>query len=129
MELLEALAVERLKRQRDAEASNNREVARTVLGMLAERLNEHPVPKWLFALDGDSIKIFYGRLGTPREVDSWAVDDSMRLVMGEATTEWITSESMARVIDQAVHATARLIVDRELTENGWRPRWWRNRRG
>lgn len=118
MELLEALALERLKRQRDvSEASNNREVARTVLGMLAERLNEHPVPKWLFALDGDSIKIFYDRLGTPREVGSWAVDDSMRLVMGEATTEWITSESMSRAIDQAVQATAKLIVDIELTEN------------
>ena len=37
----------------------------------------------------------------------------MRLVCGDATTEWITSESYERVIDEAVALTARLIVDFE----------------
>ena len=37
--------------------------------------------------------------------------------MRDASTEWITAESFARVIDQAVQATAKLIVEREVAED------------
>lgn len=118
VELLEALSAERLKRQRDAsDLATRQEVARVVLGALAERLNESAVPGWLFLLGGDHIKIAYGPPGSQREIGTWKLDEHMRLAMGEeTTTEWITPESFSRVIDQAVRATATLIVDREIAE-------------
>ena len=115
VELFEALAAEKLKRQRDAsEASNREEVGRVVLVALAERLNESPVPRWLFLPEHDHIKIIYGSPGAQSEVASWKLDEQMCLVMRDETTEWITAESFARVIDHAVQATAKLIVDREV---------------
>jgi hypothetical protein len=45
------------------------------------------------------------------------MDDKMQLVCGDATTEWITSESYARVIDEAVALSARLILDSETAAN------------
>ena len=116
VELFEALAAERLKSDA-SEASTREEVGRVVLGALAERLNEGPVPGWLFLLDGDHIKIIFGTPSAQSEVASWKLDDQMRLVMRDASTEWITAESFARVIDQAVQATAKLIVVREVTED------------
>ena len=117
VELVEVLAAERLKRQREAsEASTNEEVGSVVLGALAERLNESPVPMWVFLSEADRIVIFYGAAGSQREVASWTVDDKMRLVLGDETTEWITSESFSRVIDQAVRLTAKIILDAETTD-------------
>ena len=114
VELFEALAAEKLKRQREAsEASTREEVGRVVLGALAERLNETPVPRWLFLLEGDHIKIVYGGSGSQSQVATWTVDDQMRLTMRSETTEWVTPESFARVIDQAVRMTAKIIVDAE----------------
>ena len=118
VELFEALAAERLKRQRDAwEASTRQEVGRVVFGALAERLNESSVPRWLFLAEDDHVKIIFGSPGSQSEVATWKLDDQMRLVMRDASTEWITAESFARVIDQAVQATAKLIVDREVAED------------
>ena len=117
VELLEALSAERLKRQRDAsDVVTRQEVSRVVLGALAERLNESPVPKWLFVLDGDHLKIVFGSPGAQSEIAAWTVDAQMRLAMNDEPTEWITTESFSRVIDQAVRATATLIVDREIAE-------------
>lgn len=117
VELLEALAAERLKRQREAtEVLTRQEVAKVVLGALAERLNDSPPPRWTFLLEGDHIKIIYGSPGSQSVVGAWKLDDQMRLTMRDTTTEWITSESFARVIDEAVRATAKLIVDREVAE-------------
>ena len=117
VELLEALAAERVKRQREAsEVLARQELRKVVLGALAERLNESPVPKWLFQVEGDQLKIYFRGVGSQSEVGAWALDDQMRLTMRDATTEWITAESFARVIDQAVQATAKLIVDREIAE-------------
>ena len=76
VELFEALAAERLKRQRDAsEASTREEVGRVVLGALAERLNESPVQGWLFLLEGDHIRIIFGTPGAQSEVAWWKLDD------------------------------------------------------
>ena len=46
-------------------------------------------------------------------IGSWVVDPLLRLKFGEETTEWITIESVGRVLDEAVGITARRIVDTE----------------
>lgn len=118
VELLEALAAERLKRQREAsDVLTRQEVAKVVLGALSQRLNESPVPRWLFLLEGDHIKIGFGAPGSQSEIATWKLDDQMRLVTRGESTEWITSESFARVLDQAVQLTAKLIVDTEEAED------------
>ena len=114
VELVEALAAERLKRQREvSEASTREEVGTVILGALAKRLNETPVPQWQFLLQGDHIKIIFGAPGSQTQAAAWTVDDQMRLVTRDETTEWVTPESFSRVIDQAVRITAKIIVDRE----------------
>ena len=45
-----------------------------------------------------------------------AVDEEMRLVAGNQMTEWITAESYARVIDEALQITAMLMVDAETAD-------------
>jgi hypothetical protein len=41
------------------------------------------------------------------------VDGDMRLVLDQDMTEWITAESCARVVDEAVQITAKFIVEVE----------------
>ena len=81
---------------------------------LADRLNAEPLPGWLFILDGQEIWVFRIQGGTREQVGTWTVDEEMRLVAGNHMTEWITAESYARVIDEALQITAMLIVDAEM---------------
>jgi hypothetical protein len=114
--LAEALAAEREKRQRDAkDAATRREVGRAVLRALAQRLTAEPIPTWFFILSGDEIIVAHTKNGAAsrQHVGSWVVDEEMRLVFGQDTTEWITAESCARVVDEAVQITAEFILDAE----------------
>ena len=113
--LMEALARERAKRQQDAsEVSTKQEVGRVVLGALIEKLTATPVRNWSFLLEGDAITVSHTDGTSRRLLGRWTVDDQLRLVLGDVATEWITSESYGRVIDEAVRATAKLIVDVEM---------------
>ncbi|HWK38658.1 MAG TPA: hypothetical protein VNR88_07060 [Hyphomicrobium sp.] len=113
--LAEALDAEREKRRRDAtDAATRREVGRAVLQVLAQRLNADPLPAWFFISRGDDILVAHSDGGAGRRhVGTWTVDHEMRLVLDQETTEWITAESCARVVDEAVQITARFIVDIE----------------
>jgi hypothetical protein len=116
MTLAEALAVERERSRHEAEeATTRREVGRTVLNALAQRLNAEPLPSWFFISKGDEILVAHTRTGaTSRQhVGTWSVADDMRLVFDDQSTEWITAESCARVLDDAVNITAKFIVDAE----------------
>ncbi|CAN1723025.1 conserved protein of unknown function [Hyphomicrobium sp. 1Nfss2.1] len=116
MTLAEALASERERSRKDTEeAATRQEVGRTVLQALAQRLNADPLPSWFFISKGDEILVAHTRNGaTSRQhVGTWSVADDMRLVFDEESTEWITAESCARVLDEAVKITARFIVDTE----------------
>jgi hypothetical protein len=116
MTLAEALAAERETKRREAEdAATRREVGRTVLQALAQRLNAEPLPAWLFISKGDEILVAHTRAGaTSRQhVGTWIVSDDMRLVFDESSTEWITAESCNRVLDEAMKITAKFIVDTE----------------
>ena len=112
--LLEALAAERARRQQaDADSSTRQQIGRAVLEALADRLNAEPLPGWLFVLDGQAVRAFRIYGGAREQVGTWTVDDELRLVTGNQMTEWITAESWARVIDEAIEITAQLIVDAE----------------
>ena len=112
--LKDALATERSKRQLDeADAATRRQIGRAVLEALAERLNAEPLPGWLFTLDGQEIRAFRIQAGGREQVGTWTVDNEMRLVTGDQMTEWITVESAARVMDEALQITAKLIGDAE----------------
>ena len=112
--LMEALAAERAKRQQDAaNASTREEIGRAVLGALAQKLNVEPIPGWVFVLEDQIIRMFRSQHGTRQQVATWTLDQQMRLQSGEHLTEWVTSESYQRVIDQAVKLTAKVIVDAE----------------
>jgi hypothetical protein len=116
MTLAEALASERERSRREAEeAATRREVGRTVLQALAQRLNAEPLPSWFFISKGDEILVAHTRTGaTSRQhVGTWSVAEDMRLVFDEESTEWITAESCARVLDEAVKITARFIIEAE----------------
>lgn len=116
MTLAEALAAERERSRREVEeAATKREVGRTVLQALAQRLNAEPLPAWFFISKGDEILVAHTRTGaTSRQhVGTWSVADDMRLVFDEESTEWITAESCARVLDEAVKITARFIIASE----------------
>jgi len=116
MTLAEALASERERSRKQAEeAATKREVGRTVLQALAQRLNADPLPSWFFISKGDEILVALTRNGATsrHHVGTWSVTDDMRLVFDEQSTEWITAESCARVLDEAVRITARFIVDTE----------------
>jgi hypothetical protein len=114
--LAEALATERDKRRREAEDSaTRREVGRAVLQALAQRLNAEPLPTWFFISKGDEILVAHTKNGAAsrQHVGTWVVDQQMRLVLEQEMTEWITAESCARVVDEAVAITAKFIVDAE----------------
>ena len=118
--LSEALAAERAKRQQhNADTSTREQIGRAVLEALAGRLNAEPLPGWVFVLAGQEIHVLRIRAGGREQVGTWAVDEEMRLVTRDQMTEWITAESYARVIDEALQITAMLIVDAETagTEN------------
>jgi hypothetical protein len=86
-------------------------VGRALLQALAQRLNAEPLSAWSFALDDYQIHIRRTKNGSQRRVGTWKVDQELRLVLGQETTEWITAESCNRVIDEAVQITARFIID------------------
>lgn len=112
--LKEALAAERaMRRQDEADTSTRQQIGRAVLEALADRLNAEPLRGWLFVLDGQEIRVFRINAGGREQVGTWAVDEEMRLVAGNQMTEWITAESYARVIEEAIQITAMLIVDTE----------------
>jgi len=116
MTLAEALAAEREKQRHEAEdAATKREVGRAVLQALAQRLNAEPLPSWFFISKGDEILVAHARNSTTsrQHVGTWSVADDMRLVFEDESTEWITAESCARVLDDAVKITARFIVEAE----------------
>jgi hypothetical protein len=116
MTLAEALATERDRKRREAEdAATRREVGRTVLQALAQRLNAEPLPAWFFISKGDEILVAHTKTGaTSRQhVGTWCVADDMRLLFDEESTEWITAESCTRVLDEAVKITAKFIVESE----------------
>ena len=110
--LTEALAAERAKR---TDTSTRQQIGRAVLEALADRLNAETLPGWVFVLAGQEIHVLRIRAGGREQVGTWAVNEEMRLVAGDQMTEWITTESYARVIDEALHITAKLIVDAEAT--------------
>ncbi|HEY9520055.1 MAG TPA: hypothetical protein VIQ39_00765 [Methyloceanibacter sp.] len=114
--LAEALTTEREKRRREAEDNaTRREVGRAVLQALAQRLNAEPLPTWFFISKGDEILVAHTKNGAAsrQHVGTWVVDQHMRLVLEQEMTEWITAESCARVVDEAVAITAKFIVDAE----------------
>jgi hypothetical protein len=112
--LQEALVAERAKRQQDeADSVTRQQIGRAVLEALADRLNAEPLPGWLFILDGQEICVFRIHAGAREQVGTWTVDNDMRLVTEDQMTEWITVESAARVIEEAIQITAKLIVDAE----------------
>jgi hypothetical protein len=114
--LTEALAAERAKRQqRDSDTSTREQIGRALLEALADRLNADPLPGWVFVLAEQQIHLLRIRAGGREQVGTWTVDEKMRLVAGNQMTEWITAESYARVIDEALQITAMLIVDAEAT--------------
>jgi hypothetical protein len=115
--LTEALAAERAKRQQNnSDTSTRQQIGRAVLEALADRLNAEPLSGWVFVLAGQEIHVLRIRAGGREQVGMWAVDDEMRLVAGDQRTEWITAESYYRVIDEALHITAMLMVDVEEAE-------------
>ena len=115
--LTEALAAERAKRQQyEADNSTRQQIGRAVLEALADRLNAAPLAAWAFVLDGQVIRILRNETGARQQVGTWTVDQQMRLMAGDQMTEWITAESYARVIDEAVQITAKLIVEAEMAD-------------
>ena len=110
--LTEALAAERAKR---TDTSTRQQIGRAVLEALADRLNAEPLPGWVFVLVGQEVHVLRIRAGGREQIGMWTVDEEMRLVAGNQMTEWITAESYARVIDEALQITAMLIVDAEMT--------------
>ena len=86
-----------------------------MLQALAQRLNAEPLPTWFFISKGDEILVAHTKNGAAsrQHVGSWVVDGDMRLVLEQEMTEWITAESCARVVDEAVQITAKFIVDAE----------------
>ena len=116
MTLAEALAVERERKRRETEeAATKREVGRAVLQALVQRLNAEPLPSWFFISKGDEILVAHARNGAAsrHHVGTWTVADDMRLVFDQEATEWVTAESCARVVDEAVRITAKFIVETE----------------
>jgi hypothetical protein len=112
--LTEALAAEHSKRRWAAEdASKRKQVGRALLQALAQRLNAEPLPAWSFAMDDNQIHISRTKNGSQRRVGTWTVDQQLRLVLGQETTEWITVESCNRVIDEALQITAKFLIEAE----------------
>lgn len=118
--LAEALVVERdARKQGLEEASKRREAGRAVLQAFLQLLTADPVPTWLFVLSEDEIVVLRIKKGTTarERVGSWIIDPEMKLVFGPHATEWITSESCSRVLDEAVQITAQMIVHAETQDH------------
>ena len=109
--LTEALAAEREKvHQESSDTQARREAGREVLEALFDRLAGKPLLGWSFVLGNDTIVVSHAKVGA---IGSWMVDPDLRLKFGDETTEWITIESVVRVLDEAVVITARRMVDTE----------------
>lgn len=116
LSLKEAVASEREKQQRDsAENHVRREVGREILGALFERLTKEPLGGWSFVMKNDEIVVAQVKGGSePKQsIGSWVVEPNLCLKFADETTEWITPESVGRVLDEAVRITARRLVDAE----------------
>jgi len=114
--LKEALASEREKQQQDsADNQVRREVGREVLGALFERLTKEPLGGWSFVLKNDEIVVSQvkGGIDSKQSIGSWVVDPNLCLKFANEVTEWITPESVGRVLDEAVRITAARMVDVE----------------
>jgi hypothetical protein len=114
--LMHALTVERQKRQLNSKDETlRRQMGQEVLRALGERLASAALPRWYFIPNGDEIVVVHHQngTGTRERIGAWFVDEEYRLSFGAETTEWITGESWARVIDKAVVMTAQAILDRE----------------
>jgi hypothetical protein len=114
--LTEALAAERENLERNsAENEARREVSREVLEVLFERLTLEALLGWSFVLKKDEIVVSHMKAGldSGQSIGSWVVDQDLCLQFAGETTEWITPESVGRVLDEAVRITARRIVDVE----------------
>ncbi len=113
--LTEALSAEREKRQRSSKESTlMRQLSREVLRQLTECLASAALPRWYFIPNGDEIVVVHNKgAGSRQRVGAWTIDEENRLSFGPETTEWITPESWARVIDRAVLITAQMILDHE----------------
>lgn len=117
--LIDALVAERDKRQQwSKEEAVKRQMGREVLRRLGERLTAAPLQGWYFLQNGEEIAVFHNKngAGTRQRVGSWILDEENRLAFGPEKTEWITTESWARVIDKAVVHTAQVIVEHECTD-------------
>jgi hypothetical protein len=102
---------ERERLQQDsADTQARREAGREVLEALFERLAGKPLLGWTFVLGNDEIVASHSKAGS---IGSWIVDPDLRLKFGDETTEWITVESVGRVLDEGVAITARRMVDTE----------------
>ncbi len=109
--LTEALAAEREKVQQEStDIQARREAGREVLEALFERLAGKPLLGWSFVLGNDGIVVSHSKVGP---IGSWVVDPDLRLKFGDELTEWLTVESVARVLDEAVCITATRMVDTE----------------
>jgi len=118
--LKEALESEREKQQKDsADNEIRREVSREILGALFERLTKEPLTGWSFIMRNDEIVVAQvkGGLETRKSIGSWIVDQNLCLKFASETTEWITPESVSRVLDEAVRITARRMVDAEFANS------------
>jgi hypothetical protein len=114
--LIDALAAERDKRQQNSrEEAVRHQMGREVLRRLGERLVAAPLPGWYFLPNGEEIVMIHNKTGAGirQRVGAWRLDEENRLAFGPETTEWITTESWARVIDKAVVLTAQAILDFE----------------
>jgi hypothetical protein len=114
--LREAVSSEREKQQQDsADNEVRREVGREVLGALFERLTKEPLLGWSFVMKNDEIVVSQvtGGAESRESIGSWVVDPNLCLKFADETTEWITPESVGRVLDEAVRITARRMVDVE----------------
>lgn len=112
--LRDALAAERDKRRRSfREEALRRQLGREVLRRLGESLTGAQLPRWYFIPNGDEIVVIYNKdgAGSRQRIGAWTVDEEYRLAFGAERTEWITTESWARVIDKAVKITAQVILD------------------
>ncbi len=109
--LADASAAEREKvQQESADSRAKQEAGRELLEALFDRLAGKPLLGWSFVLGNDEIVVSHAKVGS---IGSWVVDPDIRLKFGDEATEWITIESVGRVLDEAVAITARRMVDAE----------------
>jgi hypothetical protein len=114
--LTDALIAERAKRQRtNKEESLKRQMGREVLRRLGERLVGAKLHRWYFIPNGDELVVIFNKdgAGSRQRIGAWSIDEENRLCFGAEKTEWITTESWARVIDKAVTITAQVILDHD----------------